>query len=90
MVNSELMAAQMINTIEKKRISNVHSIGPRVISWLEQAGYEKLDDFADETPENISFRIEVATGNRRNQNALSAYANLIAFAKERSLNIKLN
>ena len=86
MVNSELMAAQMISTIEKKRISSAHSIGPKVISWLEQAGYEKLDDFVEETPENISFRIEIATGNCRNQNALSAYANLIALAKEQRFN----
>lgn len=76
----------MIDNAERKLISRAHSIGPKVIAWLEQAGYEKLDDFASETPENISFRIEIATGNRRNQNALNAYANLIAFAKERNIN----
>lgn len=74
----------MMDNGEKKRISRAHSIGPKVISWLEQAGYEKLSDFADETPENIGFRVEIATGNRRNNNALNAYANLIALAKQDS------
>jgi hypothetical protein len=76
----------MINNTERKRISKAYSIGPKVISWLEQAGYEKLADFVHETPENISFRVEIATGNRRNGNALSAYANLIAHAKLQNAN----
>ena len=72
----------MITETERKRIARAHSIGPKVIFWLEQAGYQKLTDFVEETPENIGFRVEIATGIRRNQNALKAYANLIEFAKQ--------
>lgn len=72
----------MIKETERIRIASARSIGPKVLSWLEQAGYEKLCDFVDESPENISFRVEIATGIRRNQNALRAYANLIEFAEQ--------
>ncbi len=81
MVNGFLTAHNMMTNNEKLRLARAHSIGPKVIRWLEQAGYTKLEDFADETPENISFRVEIATGNRRNKNALSAYSNLIELAK---------
>lgn len=76
----------MIDSKERKLISNAHSIGPKVVSWLEQAGYEKLADFVDETPENVGFRVEIATGIGRNKNAFSAYANLIAYAKQHVFN----
>lgn len=85
MVNGNLTGAPMLSSKERKRILSARSIGPKVVSWLEQAGYTNLADFAHETPENISFRVEIATGIRRNQNALNAYAHLIALAKENSI-----
>lgn len=66
---------------EKMRISQARSVGPKLIQWLEHAGYESLEEFAGETPENISFRVEIATGIRHNGNALKAYENLIDFAR---------
>ena len=74
----------MISDDEKIRIGKAHSIGPKVIGWLEEAGYEKLSDFCAETPENINFRVEIATGITRNKNAMKAYENLIAFAKSQA------
>lgn len=74
----------MITQTEKSRIGEARSIGPTVIGWLEQAGYEKLSDFCTESPENISFRVEIATGIRPNKNAMKAYQNLIAFAQSQT------
>ncbi len=81
---------KMMTNVEKMRIARAHSIGPTVVEWLEQAGYEMLEDFASETPENISFRVEIATGRARNQNAMTAYKNLIELAKSSQLQDRSN
>jgi hypothetical protein len=66
---------------EKQAIRRARSIGPKMVAWLEEAGYERLADFAGETPENIAFRIEACTGRRLNGNGIKALANLIGFAR---------
>ncbi|MCR9121604.1 MAG: helix-hairpin-helix domain-containing protein [Phyllobacteriaceae bacterium] len=69
---------------ERRRLSQVRSIGPRMIAWLETAGYRSLEDFEGETPASISFRVEAATGVRLNRNGNRALENLIAAAQAAS------
>lgn len=47
--------AMQIN--EKQAVLRARSIGPKIVAGLEEAGYGRLDDFAVETPEKITFRI---------------------------------
>lgn len=73
---------------EHRRLSQVRSIGPRMIAWLEAAGYRRLEDFREETPASISFRVEAATGVRLNRNANRALENLIAAEQAASAQTK--
>ena len=67
--------------MERQAILQARSIGPKMVAWLEEAGYGRLGDFAAETPENIAFRIEACTGRRLDRNGIKALENLVAYAR---------
>ncbi|MFZ2099740.1 MAG: hypothetical protein WAU86_04165 [Oricola sp.] len=67
---------------EKRAILRARSIGPKMLAWIEEAGYERLADFTRETPENIAFRIEAVAGIKLNRNGLKALRNLIDWSRE--------
>lgn len=73
----------MLSAVEKSKILKAHSIGPKMVSWIEQAGYTKLLDFAGGDAHEIALRIEIETGNKRlNKLGIAALENLIAYANQ--------
>lgn len=73
----------MISDVEKQKILMAHSIGPKMLTWIEQAGYHSLSDFVGADADEVALRIEVETGNRRlNKLGIDALKNLIAYAEE--------
>lgn len=73
-----------MNDAERRRIMKTSSIGPRMVAWLAAAGYRSLEDFADETPASVCFRLEAETGVQLDGNGIKALENLIADAKAAS------
>jgi hypothetical protein len=67
---------------DRAAILKAHSIGPRMVQWLEEAGYLRLADFREETPEGIAMRMEALAGVRMNGNGINALRNLVALARE--------
>jgi len=65
----------------KGTLMRARSIGPRMVLWLEQAGYREITEFAGETVDNIVFRVEAMAGVRLNANGRKALANLIDHAR---------
>ncbi len=72
---------EMIADVEKKRMLKAHSIGPKMIEYLEEIGIERLCDLKGADPRLIAMRIDIACG-RKQMNAMgvAALANLIALA----------
>lgn len=60
-----------------------HSIGPRMIDYLEEIGIERLQDLAGADAETIAMRIDIALGRRHmNRMGVAAIRNLIALAEK--------
>ncbi|MGB7431948.1 MAG: hypothetical protein WA921_05715 [Ahrensia sp.] len=66
---------------ERKKIARAHSIGPKMIQWIEAAGYKRLDEFRGQNTNDVAFRIEIETGIKMNGNAIKALQNLIDHAE---------
>lgn len=60
------------------------SIGPKMVLWIEQAGYNLLSDFEGAKALDVAFRIEVETDIKLNMNGVVALKNLIAHANAQS------
>lgn len=72
----------MISEVEKNRMMKAHSIGPRMIAYLEEAGIERLSDLVGTDAETIAMRIDIALGRRHiNRLGVEALRNLIALAE---------
>ena len=54
----------MIEEHERRRMLRAHSIGPRMIAYLEEIGVERLDDLVDADPHEIAMRIDIVLGNK--------------------------
>ncbi len=71
----------MINEAERKAMLEAHSIGPKMIAWLEEAGIERLADLRGADADEIAMRIDIALGRRHlNRLGVAALQNLIALA----------
>ena len=71
----------MIEEHERRRMLRAHSIGPRMIAYLEEIGVERLDDLVDADPHEIAMRIDIVLGTRRlNRFGIEALQNLIELA----------
>lgn len=70
-----------MNEQERQKIARAHSIGPKMIQWIEAAGYQRLDEFRGQNANDLAFRIEIETGIKMNGNARKALQNLIDHAE---------
>lgn len=71
----------MIDQQERKSMLRAHSIGPTMISYLEEIGIERLADLRGADAHEIAMRIDIALG-RKHMNSLgvAALRNLIELA----------
>ena len=70
----------MIAAAERARMLRAHSIGPRMIAYIEEIGIERLEDLAGADPHEIAMRIDIALGKRLNRLGIEALSNLIELA----------
>lgn len=71
----------MIDEAERHKMLKAYSIGPKMISYLEEIGIERLSDLAGAQAEEIAFRIDIALGRKHmNRLGIEALRNLIALA----------
>ena len=71
----------MIAENERAKMLRAHSIGPRMIAYLEEIGIERLADLKGADAEVLAMRIDVALGRRHmNRLGVEALRNLIALA----------
>lgn len=72
----------MISEDEKRKMLRAHSIGPKMILYLEEIGIERLADLRGADAEEIAFRIDIALGRRHmNRLGVAALRNLITLAE---------
>ncbi|WP_159586533.1 hypothetical protein [Chelativorans xinjiangense] len=72
----------MIEESERRRMLRAHSIGPKMVAYLEEIGIERLSDLAGADPETIAMRIDIALGRKHmNRMGVEAIGNLIALAE---------
>ncbi|WP_054313633.1 hypothetical protein [Mesorhizobium sp. 1M-11] len=75
----------MIDETERKAMLKAHSIGLRMIAWLEEIGIERLVDLKGADADEIAMRIDIALGRRHlNRLGIAALQNLIALADAQS------
>ncbi|MEZ5791924.1 MAG: hypothetical protein R3D34_14465 [Nitratireductor sp.] len=71
-----------ISESEKRKMLMAHSIGPKMVAYLERIGIERLEDVRDADPKDLAFRIDMELGAKRmNALGVAALANLVALAK---------
>ena len=71
----------MISDAERHKMLNAHSIGPRMIAYLDEIGIERLADLRGADPHEIAMRIDIALGRKHmNRLGIDALANLIELA----------
>jgi nucleotidyltransferase/DNA polymerase involved in DNA repair len=74
----------MIERVERDRMLKAHSIGPRMIAYLEEIGIERLSDLKGADPHEIAMRIDIALGRRHmNRLGVAALRNLIELAERK-------
>ncbi|MBO6717590.1 MAG: hypothetical protein JJ913_06485 [Rhizobiaceae bacterium] len=72
----------MISDHERQKMLRAHSIGPRMVGYLEEIGIERLSDLKGADAEAIAMRIDVALGRRHmNRLGVAALRNLIELAE---------
>jgi predicted flap endonuclease-1-like 5' DNA nuclease len=68
---------------ERLKMLRAHSIGPKMIAYLEEIGIERLSDLAAADPEELAMRIDIALGRKHmNRLGVEALHNLVTLAKE--------
>ena len=71
----------MIAENERAKMLRAHSIGPRMIAYLEEIGIERLADLKGADAEVLAMRIDVALGRQHmNRLGVEALRNLISLA----------
>lgn len=72
----------VIDENERRKMLKAHSIGPKMIDYLDEIGIERLADLKRADPHIIAMRIDIALG-KKHMNALgvAAIRNLIALAE---------
>lgn len=60
-----------------------HSIGPKMVSYLEEIGIERLSDLCGQDAASLAMRIDIALGRKHmNRMGVAVIANLIALAEK--------
>jgi hypothetical protein len=71
----------VIEVDERRKMLRAHSIGPTMISYLEEIGIERLADLKGADAGEIAMRIDIALGRKHmNRLGIVALENLIALA----------
>lgn len=71
----------MISEDERKSMLRAHSIGPKMIRYIEEIGIERLADLRGADPQQIAMRIDIALGRKHiNSLGVAALRNLIELA----------
>ncbi len=71
----------MIPADERAKMLRAHSIGPRMIGYLEEIGIERLSELKGADAETLAMRIDIALGRKHmNWLGVEALRNLIALA----------
>ncbi len=72
----------MIDEAERAKMLKAHSIGPRMISYLEEIGIERLSDLRGADAEELAMRIDIALGRKHmSRLGVEALRNIIALAE---------
>ncbi len=72
----------MIEINERRKMLQAHSIGPTMVSYLEEIGIERLSDLKGADAGEIAMRIDIALGRKHmNRLGVAALENLIALAE---------
>ena len=72
-----------ISDTERAKMLKAHSIGPKMVSYLEQSGIRHLHELADRKAADVLFQIEVETGVKLNVMGERALENLINLARQK-------
>jgi hypothetical protein len=73
----------MISPSEREKMLRAHSIGPRMIAYLEEIGIERLSQLKGADAETVAMRIDIALGRKHmNRLGVEALRNLIALAEQ--------
>ena len=72
----------MIDGNERQKMLRAHSIGPKMIAYLEEIGVERLSDLKGADAGGIAMRIDATLGRKHiNRQGIAALENLIALAQ---------
>ncbi|EHK57929.1 hypothetical protein [Allomesorhizobium alhagi] len=72
----------MIGKTEREKMLKAHSIGPRMISYLEKIGVETLSELRGADPQELAMRIDIALGRKHmNRLGVEALRNLVELAE---------
>ena len=72
----------MIDGSERQKMLKAHSIGPKMIAYLEEIGIERLADLKGADAGEIAMRIDIVLGRKHmNRLGVEALENLIALAE---------
>jgi hypothetical protein len=72
----------LIDPCERERMLRAHSIGPRMIVYLEAIGITSLDDLRGANAGELAMRIDIHLGRKHiNRHGMAALKNLIALAE---------
>jgi hypothetical protein len=72
----------MIDKAEREKMLKAYSIGPRMISYLEEIGIERLADLRGADPLELAMRIDIALGRKHmNRLGVEALRNLVELAE---------
>ena len=73
----------MIDAKERQKMLRAHSIGPKMIAYLEEIGIERLADLKGADAGELAMRIDIALGRKHmNRLGIAALENLIALAEQ--------
>jgi hypothetical protein len=72
----------VIDANERLKMLRAHSIGPKMIAYLEEIGIERLADLKGADAGEIAMRIDIALGRKHmNRLGIAALQNLIELAE---------
>lgn len=77
----------MIYETEREKMQRAHSIGPKMIQYLEDIGIETLEDLRDENAYDLCARIDEMLGKKHlgtHKMVIEAFENLIELANNES------
>ena len=76
------MGTGMISQAERVKMLRAHSIGPKMVRYLEEIGIERLADLRGADPAELAMRIDIALGRKHmNRLGIEALAHLVALAE---------